>query len=139
MPIRHPVPHPPPTQVSQAAAETPADILASLPTDKGDLLDAIGQSTVISADPVQTFGDDGQIAEQDDAWYSAVDGSQLGSKVTTWSYYDNGDVNQIEIVVFDGDGNQLSDDVIQHYQDENKSNPNPYLIKSPILINKMNI
>jgi len=125
MPIRHPVPHPPPTQVAQAAAETSDDILASLPTDKGELLDAIKQPTLIYIDPVLTFGDDGQITEQDEAWYSAVDGSLQGSKITTWNYYDNGDVNQIEIAEFDADGNQLSDDIIQHYQDETQPVLNP--------------
>jgi hypothetical protein len=131
----HPSIHPLPTIVAEIANKTSEDILAELPTDKGELLETIGRSEIVYADPEVEYQDDEQVISWHEIWYSAVDGEQLGERMLTWNYYDTGEVGQIEIIEFDIDGNQVVDDIIQHYIDGRQPIRYPNFVQpSPVQI-----
>ena len=68
-------------------------------------------------DPVSTYGADGQIESQNEIERDSETGAPVSRKYTTWTYYNNGNVNVIAVRVFDETDALVKQKIIKHYRD----------------------
>ena len=83
---------------------------------KKEVIELLMDTEIFSRPAVVTKRHDGQMERRKVETENAL-GDKTGGTVTTYTYYPNGDIEDITIVHRDGDGNITEQYTIHHYQD----------------------
>jgi len=112
--------------LEQLRALTKAQIISRLSTwlmnnfTKRQLILWLMDMDVIALEPLRIYRADGQIASSIEVTVDIETAKQVNKRVTNWSYYPTGEVNEIIIRNYDGNNILLSTKIIKHYTDGKK-------------------
>lgn len=87
------------------------------PMSKRELIVWLLETDIIQDAPVETRTPDGQPIRRVEYYRDVETGAKIKGKITTWSYYPNGDIDIIRTSDIDESDGEIGHTRIKHYQD----------------------